>query len=259
MGLAVVASGILAACYGGAQAQQDINAAWRGHTRAQLEAHWRTPTSVERDSAGTLLVWTMAGRRLVLPNASVSVGPRLVEVRGWTGGVVPTAKHVVARVDERGLVTDVRGPSPRLGPPPELNVHWGVLLGGHVGMGRLDDTRRSLPSGGLYIGGMLTPTIGLVGTYSMAAGKDDGGGAMAFGWGLGVQTWVTSRTWLRVGPALVLAFDPGFENAGLEPGLAVGGSYAIVRQGGFVLDLRIDLTGGSTTSFGTVGLGVNLN
>jgi len=261
--MGIVLATALCACYGGKRASRDVNLAWQGHSRGEIEARWGTPTTVRREGADTLLIWTRTGHRIRLPSgsASVEIGPGVIDVQGEfsAGAILKTKRHVIARVDQRGIITGLRGYSLRRGAPPELNLRWGVVLGGHVGMGRLDDTADALPSGGLYIGGMLSRTVALVGTYSMAAGKDEPGGAMAFGWGLGVQTWVSARAWLRAGPAMVLAFDPGFNNAGLEPGVAVGGSYAIVRSGNFVLDLRVDLTGGTSTSFGTVGLGVNLN
>ncbi len=263
---AVLLAGLIVtttACYGGKRATVDVNEAWRGRTQGELVRHWGKPGTVRPMRDGSHLVWTRTGRRITLPYATgrVDVGPGRIDIAGeFSPGSIRTTTHeLIAAVDARGIVGDIRGRSLRKGPPSGLNMRWGFLLGGHVGMGRLDDTKSALPSGGLYIGGMLSRTVGLVGTYSMAAGKDDAGSAMAFGWGLGVQVWTSARTWLRAGPAMVLAFNPGFEDAGLEPGIAVGGSYAIVRSRSFVLDLRVDLVGGTETSFGTLGLGVNIN
>jgi len=138
-------------------------------------------------------------------------------------------------------------------------VRWGTLFGAHVGMGRLDTTPTPLPSGNIYIGGMLGPTLGLVGAYSLVAGTSDAGGALAMAASLGVQWWPVTRLSLRTGPALLLTLDPGFANAALRPGLASQASYAFVKVGRFALDLCFDLAAGPSTAFGTVGVGVNLN
>lgn len=260
MAVALVGS----ACYGGKRATRDVNRAWQGHTRDQLVAAWGKPARVQTHGDQRALVWTITGHHITLPQISgrIDVRPGSIEAEGSfePGTIRRTFRHVIARVDASGTIVNVRGPSLRWGPPEGLNMRWGFLFGVHAGFGRLDDTGSPLPSGGLYIGGMLSKTIGLVGVYSMAAGKQDGeGSAMGFAWGLGVQWWPSARLWLRAAPAMVLGFDPGFENAGLEPGITTGASYALVRRKSFVFDFRVDLTSGTSTAFGTVGLGVNIN
>jgi hypothetical protein len=106
---------------------------------------------------------------------------------------------------------------------------------------------------------MIGPTLGLVGTYSLVAGSGDGGGAMGMAAGFAAQYWPINRLWLRAGPALLLAFDPGFENVRLRPGVTTGASYAFIKVGVLALDLRLDLNAGPSTTFGTLGVGINLN
>jgi hypothetical protein len=177
----------------------------------------------------------------------------------FTPGAIWTTKTgVVASVDS-GVVTSVAGPSLRWGPPNDANLRWGTVLGLHAGMGRLDDTPTMLPSGGAYLGGMLSPTTALVGCFSLVSGTGDDGAAMGFAGGFAAQWWPMTRLWLRGGPALVLAFDPGFDDPGFSFGVTVGASVAVIKVGTFVLDLRLDLVGTSAVSFGTAGVGVNLN
>jgi hypothetical protein len=252
-----------AGCYSGARATRDVNDSWRGRSSARILAHWGRPAEVGTEGGLTTLRWRHARRHIELPSASaeVSIEPGRFDARAELrpGSTWKTYTEVVARVDPRGSIVDVRGPSLRWGAPRDANLRWGTLLGMHVGFGRLDDTSTPLPSGGAYIGGMLTPTVGLVGCFSMVSGSDDAGGAMGFAWGIAPQWWMATRLWVRAGPAMILAFDPGFENAGLEPGATGGLSYAAIRSGSFVLDLRVDVAAGTSTAFGSVGVGVNVN
>jgi len=257
-------AGVLASgCYGHVDANRDTNRVWRGRTRASLEAHWGPPHEVIREASGTILRYSFSRSRVQLPDVSgyLETGPGRFEGQlAFRPGVIEHIRHdALVGVGADGIIFDLRGPSLRWGPPDDVNMHWGFLFGAHAGMGTLDDTSTPLPSGGLYLGGMLSPTLGLVGTFSMAAGKDDAGGALAFAWGLAPQYWAHTRVWVRGGPAMILAFDPGFENAGIEPGVTTGASFALVRSGTFVLDLRVDLSAGTSTVFGTAGIGVNVN
>jgi len=218
---------------------------------------------VSPQAAGTALVWSHSHHHIELPSAEaeLTIEPGSIEGRAELrpGAVWTTSTQVTALVDASGVITDVRGPSLRWGPPAGLNMRWGAIFGLHAGMGRLDDTGTPLPSGGAYVGGMLGPRLGLVGCFSMVSGKGDGGGAIGFAWGVAAQWWPEARLWLRAGPAMVLAFDPGFDNAGLAPGATGGASYALVHAGSFVLDLRVDLTTSTRATFGSLGVGVNVN
>lgn len=254
---------VAAGCYSGARAARDTNRAWQGRTLAELEASWGQPAARTSDGDSTVVVWTHQRTHTDLPSvrADVDLDERGFDFYGEIrrGAVRHSSTEVAARIDAQGVVQSVSGPSLRWGPPNDANIHWGALLGMHVGMGRLDDTGTPLPSGGLYIGGMLARTVGLVGTFSLVSGKDEAGGAMAFAWGLAPQWWPATRLSLRAGPAMVLAFDPGFESPGLEPGVDACASYALVKSGSFALDLRLDLVAGTTTRFGSIGVGVNMN
>ncbi|HUH04799.1 MAG TPA: hypothetical protein VML75_22535 [Kofleriaceae bacterium] len=257
--IAVCASG----CYRGAEAAHDVNDAWRGRTRAELETRWGKPAAV----TGAQLHWRHSRRHVELPSGSaqlsvettgdttsIDVGGELRAGQTWT-----STTEVIALIDATGRIASVQGPSLRWGAPRDANLRWGALFGVHAGLGRLDDTSTPLPSGGAYIGGMLGPRHGLVGSFALVSGMDDAGGALGMAWGMGLQWWPATRVWLRGGPAMILAFDPGFVDVGLEPGVTGGASFAVVRAGAFVLDLRLDLTAGTSTSFGSAGIGVNLN
>ncbi len=267
LGALVVSLSIAAvavACYSGAPAARDVNAAWQGRSRHAIEARWGTPAQVAATAGGgTQLRWIHTRHHIELPggHASLHVEPGLIEGEAELrpGSIWKTHTNVVAQVDANGMITRVNGPSLRWGPPNDANLRWGTILGMHVGMGRLDDTSTPLPSGGLYLGGMLSPTFGLVGCFSLVSGSDSAGGAMAFAWGMAAQWWPATRLWLRAGPAMVLDFDPGFADATLSPGLTTGASYAVVRVGTFVLDLRLDLTASPSAVFGSAGIGVNMN
>ena len=250
------------ACYTGASVERDINKAWKGRQVAQIETSWGKSEIVASAPGVDTHAWKYVSRRFSLPSgsANLSVEGNAFEFNAQLrpGSITRYTTQVVADV-QAGVITDVRGPSLRWGPPNDANIHWGFLLGAHVGMGRLDDTSTPLPSGGLYIGGMLSRQLALVGSFSMVSGIDDEGGAMGFSWALSPQYWVSTRVWLRAGPAAILAFDPGFENVGFDLGVAAGASYAVIKSGTFALDLRADLTGGSDVAFGSLGIGVNLN
>jgi hypothetical protein len=254
----------LGGCYGSGRARGAANAAWSGRTRASIEARWGQPTAVEAQGSATLLRWSHTRRYVDLPafQAELTVKPGYVEGMAAVrpGAVWHSTTEVVALVDGRGIVTTVSGASMRWGGPPnDANLRWGGIMGLHAGMGRLDDTSTALPSGGFYIGGMLGPRHGLVGTFSLNSGKDDAGGAMGFAWGIAPVWWPLTRVSVRGGPALVLAFDPGFDDPVLTVGLNGSASYALVKAGTFVLDLRVDLTAAASVTFGNVGIGVNVN
>jgi hypothetical protein len=250
-------------CYHGERATRDVNAAWAGRTRSAIEARWGKPASVEVEGSRAVLRWSHRRVHFELPAAQAELIVEPGRVEGTAalhpGAVWHSSTEVVVLVDAGGTITSVRGPSLRWGPPNDANLRWGTILGQHVGMGRLDDTSTPLPSGGAYVGGMLSPTLGLAGTFSLVSGLDDAGGAMGFSWGMAAVWWPATRVSLRGGPALVLAFDPGFANVALGPGLTGSASLALIKAGTFVLDLRLDLTTASSGAFGNLGIGVNMN
>lgn len=263
--LLICGAALVGGCYTGIKAERDINDAWRGRQVGELEADWGRGQVVEQTPKVTTLAWRHVRRRITrLPGggAALALGPGYVEgyAEMHPGEVRRYVTEVVAFVDDKGVIQEVRGPTRRWwGPPNDANIHWGVLFGGHVGMGKLDDTATPLPSGGIYIGGMISRYTGLVGAFSMVSGIDDAGGAMGFAWSFNAQYWATTRLSLRGGAAAILAFDPGFENIGAEPGVAGALSYAVVKAGTFALDLRLDLIAGAENRFGSAGIGVNLN
>jgi hypothetical protein len=265
---------LLAACYHAAPANRDVAMAWRGRTAAELTDRW----GKARLQQGDALVWSYSTEQIELPSARVDVHPVAAVAHADGPGVSGTAvaaaaipvvavapgeilrtRHDAAAFVQNGTVADVQGEALHWGPPNDANLHWGTIFGAHAGMGRLGNTGTPLPSGELYIGGMLTPQLGLVGTYTFVAGSGDAGGAIGMAGGVAVQYWPVNRLWVRAGPAMLLAWDPGFDNGRLEPGVTAAASYAFVKVGTLAIDLCLDVAGGPETAFGTLGVGVNLN
>jgi len=271
----LVASLCLVGCYTAGPANRDVAASWTGRTRLELEDRWGPP--VARDPG--LETWTFDRTHIELPSGTLAVtatpasldasGPgarvhaegTLLDVAAsfHPGALVKVTTAAVASIDPAGAVARIDGAALHWGPPNDANLHWGTIFGAHVGFGRLDTTGTPLPSGGVYLGGMLTPAFGLAGVYELAAGSGDGGSAMGMAAGVAAQWWPVNRFALRAGPALLLAFDPGFADARLRPGAVVGASYAMIKIGELAIDLRVDLAAGPSTAFGTAGVGVNVN
>ena len=250
---------LAAGCYHGAAATRDVDAAWRGRTAAEIEATWGPPVA----KTANAFAWSFTTPHVELPAAmgAVAITSHSVDVEGAArpGEIWKSETTATATLDPTGRITDVQGASLHWGPPRDENLRWGTLFGAHVGLGRLDGTSTPLPSGGLYIGGMLGPRLGLVGTFSMVTGTGDKGSAIGFAWGMGLQYWPLTRLAVRGGPAFVLAFDPGFGKVSPDLGGNGAVSYAIVRTRIFVLDLRLDATVARSVAFGSVGVGVNVN
>ena len=275
----VVAALCLVGCYTGAPANRDVSTSWIGRPRVELEDRWGAPAA--RDPR--LLTWTfdrthvelpggelhIAARPAVLeagvvgPNGSATIHAQgtLLDVAAafHPGALVKVTTAAVASIDPADTVAAVDGAALHWGPPNDANLHWGAIFGAHVGLGRLDTTGTPLPSGGAYVGGMLSPTLGLVGVYELAAGTSDGGSAMGMAAGVAAQWWPVNRLALRAGPALLLAFDPGFSDARLRPGAVAGASYAVIKIGVLAIDLCLDVAAGPSTAFGTAGVGINVN
>jgi hypothetical protein len=273
----------LTGCYTGAPTTRDVNASWRARHVSEIEARWGAPARRESAGPDAALTWSHAVLHVSLPSGGASVEARpvtagasidspigtgsitvqttAIEVASAfrPGEVWKTTTEAAALVNAAGVITRVDGASLRWGPPNDANLHWGTIFGLHAGMGRLDTTSTPLPSGGLYIGGMLTPTLGLIGDFSLAAGSDDAGGAIGFGWGVAAKWWPVNRLSLHAGPAMLLTLDPGFTDAAFHPGVTTGASYAVVKVGVFALDVRFDLDAGASVAFGSVGIGVNVN
>ncbi len=263
---AVVVTGLLVGCYSGNRASRDINASWRGHTRAQIEARWgkAMEASDANDGDAPLLVWRRVDQHVELPSAEghAAIGPTGFDIHfeAEAGKVWTTNTDVIARLDGAGNVADVIGPSIYLqkGPPRGTNMRWGFLFGFHAGMGMVAGADTPLPSLGLYMGGMLGPRLGLVGAYQFVNGNDPDGYAMGMSWAVAAQYWPIDRLWLRAGPAFVVDKDP-VDGGEVDVGVATGASFALIRGRVFVLDLRLDATVATGVAFGSAGVGVNIN
>lgn len=254
-----------AACYSGSRAAPDVNAAWRGHARVEIEARLGKPAQVLPQSDGTsLLRWTRKGRHITLPSGSfdLDVTPTSFDLRAEaTPGSVERYEYELASamIDPGGTVLQFDSSWLVAGIPRGLNLRTGVVFGLHGGAGWLDNAATPMPSLGVYLGGMIGPRLALLGAYSFVNGKGADGYAMGHSWAFAVQYWPAARLAVRAGPAMVLDLDPGLENATLSPGAIGALSYALVRAGSFVLDVRLDVTQSTTAAFGTLGIGVNVN
>ncbi|CAN5837287.1 hypothetical protein BH11MYX3_BH11MYX3_13060 [soil metagenome] len=246
----------MCACYHDDGAARDVNAAWRGHARTEIEGTWGNPAA----SSATAAAWTFSTTHVALPAgaAAISITPTSIDVSaaGRAGEIWQTETTATAQFDANARITEVRGPSLHWGAPRSENLRWGTIFGIHAGMGLVDHTSTPLPSGGLYIGGMLGPRLGIVGTFSMVTATGDDGSALGFAWGIGLQYWPLTRVAVRAGPAFVLVLE-GDAQAGFGGNGAL--SVAILRTRVFVLDVRLDATISSAAAFGSLGIGVNVN
>jgi len=264
---------VLGGCYTGAAANRDVSVAWRGRQRAEINQRWGAPAQQQ----GPVSVWSYQTTQIELPDVQAALHPvaAVAHVDGpgvsgaavvqgtaldvaWHPGEILRVHHSVAALGDTTIV-DVQGEALHWGPPNDANLHWGAIFGAHVGMGTASGASSPLPSGQVYVGGMLTPTVGLVGSYSFVAASGDAGAAIDQAAGVGVMYWPMTRVALRGGPALLLASDPGVTNFRLRPGASVGASYAAIKIGTLALDVYGDVSGGPGVVFGSLGVGVNLN
>lgn len=276
-------------CYSRSKATTDINQAWVGKPKSEIVARWGTRNAPSNDGGVDRITWTYGrnpirisgGGGIRLPSLVVecgaggSIGPDGANGEGGCSGQVDTGSlgtgvaiqrgpfhlldQAVVTFDSAERVVSVQGNQSRWSAPGDANLRHGFLFGVHAGMGRLDSTKTALPGGGLYMGGMLGPRLGLVGNTSFSFGSDDAGGAVAFSWGASLMWWPAARLSLRAGPAMALSLEPGFEDAALSPAVNASASYALVRGESFVLDVRADINTATAAQFGTVGIGVNIN
>lgn len=252
-------------CYSGSRAAQDINAEWRGHARVELEARLGAPATIEGQPDGaSALRWTRRGHDVRLPNGHLNLDVtstsfnldaalRPGEVRSYDYDIAS------ALVDPNGTVLRFDSGWLAAGIPAGMNARTGVVFGLAVGMGRLDDASTPLPSLSTYIGGMIGPRLALVGAYTFVNGSQDGAYVHGHSWAFAAQYWATERLSLRAGPAMVIDVDAMPGNARIRPGGVGAASFAVVRAGSFVLDLRIDATMSTSSAFGMLGVGVNVN
>ncbi len=256
---------LASACYSGSRAAPDVNAAWRGHARFELEARLGTPATAALPDGTSALRWTRTGTNVVaLPSAhlDVDITSSSISVDAAANpGVVERRRYDIASavVDPAGGVLRFDSGWLAAGIPSGTNLRTGVIFGAHGGMGALDDATSPMPSMGLYIGGMIGPRLALLGSYRFVNGKGAMGYAMGHAWGFGVQHWLSSRLAVGAGPAMVLDLEPGLQDPALSPGALGTLSYAVVRAGSFVLDLRFDATIATAVAFGTLGIGVGVN
>lgn len=268
MRLHVLSLGVLVAttaCYGGRRAAPDIAAAWRGHARVELQAELGLPGATEPQPDGTaLLRWRRHGHDVTLPGGhlDLKVTPTSIDLDASArAGTVTRYDYELATalVDPRGLVLRLDGGTHVAGFPRGTNARTGVIMGLHGGLGRLDDAGGTLPGVGAYIGGMLGPRLALLGAYTFMNGKDPAGYAQSHAWGLALQYWPAARLALRAGPAMVIDTDPAPDTAALAVGAITSASFAVVRAGAFVLDVRLDATLSTASAAGMLGLGVHIN
>lgn len=232
--LTVACVALASGCYSGVGAAPEVNDAWRGRQAVELEARLGRPRAVTPRPDGAQLTWTY-------------------------GGEDYEEMLATAFVDQQGRVLQFESESVAAGIPDDANIRTGAVYGLSIGMGALDDANTSLPSLQAYIGGMIGPRFALLGAYTFVNGLEDDDYVHGHSWAFAVQHWPTARINIRGGAAMVLDTDAGDAN----PTFAFGGvgalSFAAVRAGMFVLDVRLDATISQQGAFGLVSVGVNVN
>jgi hypothetical protein len=254
------------ACYSGARAAQDVNPAWRGHARVELDARIGIdPVVVARSDGALVARWIWRGHTV----SSLPSGHLNLEVTPTSFDLDAALVPGEVRVTENELATALLDPGGHVlafdslylaaGIPDGMNVRTGIVFGLSVGMGRLDDASKMLPSLQTYIGGMLGPRTALVGQYSFVNGAEDGEYVAGHAFALALQYWPAARFNVRAGPAMVIDTDPMPGGAELLPGAVGALSFALVRSGSFVLDLRLDTMLSTASGAAMLGVGVNVN
>jgi hypothetical protein len=253
-------------CYTARSAAPDINAAWLGRARLELEARIGPPTQQAQQPDGNLaLRWVGHGvniKSLPSGHLALKISPTSFSIDAEAkAGEVEKYEYTraLALVAPSGILLDIDAAF-AAGFPSGTNARTGLVMGLSAGMGTIIDASTPLPSVGVYIGGMVHPRLALIGTYNFVNAKDSQNGfAMGHAWGFGVQYWVASRWTLRGAPAAMLDLEPGLENPTFAPGATAGVGYALVRSGSFVLDVRADAFMSPSALFGMAGIGVNVN
>ncbi len=261
--LASIVAGV--GCYSGPRAARDINPAWRGHARVELEARMGAPaTIVTQPDGANALRWTRRGHhvRLASGHLNLDVSPTSFAVdAALRPGSIDAYDYDIASalVDGNGRVLQFDSGWLAAGIPDGLNARTGVVFGLSIGMGRLEDASTPLPSLSTYIGGMIGPRLALVGAYSFVNGSANGEYVHGHSWAFAAQYWARERLSLRAGPAMVIDVDPMPGSARIAPGGVGAVSFAVLRAGSFVLDVRADATLSTSSAFGMLGVGVNVN
>ena len=257
---------LVTGCYTARGAAGDINAAWRGRARVELEATIGPATQQGQQPDGTTaLRWVGHGvKNLELPSGHLDLKisstafsidaeakPGVVEKYEYT--------RALAVVGPGGAILDFDGAF-AAGFPSGLNARTGLVMGLTAAGGVFSDATTPIPSASFYIGGMIGPQLALIGNYQFVNAKDSKlGYAMAHAWGFGVQYWPAARLAVRALAVAAIDLEPGLEDAAFGPGGTAGLGYALVRSGSFVLDARFDATVSTSAAFGLFGIGVNVN
>jgi len=258
--IAVLATG----CYSARAAAPDINDAWRGRGRLELEARIGPATQEGKQPDGNIaLKWIGHGTNIVsLPSGhlDLKISPTSFSIDAAANpGVVErtTYTRALAIVAPGGAVLEFDGAF-AAGFPDGLNVRTGLVMGLTAAAGAFSNATTPMPSLGLYIGGMIGPRLALIGSYQFVNAKGEDDYAMGHVWGFGVQHWPAARLAVRALGVAGVDIEPN-EDASFGPGATAGVGYALVRSGSFVLDVRVDGIFTTQAAFGLAGIGVNVN
>src|SRR5665647_3811082 len=150
------------ACYTSTRAARDVNLAWRGHARIELDTRLGAPrVSEPRPDGTTHLRWSHRGHTHVeLPSGSfgLDLTPNHFDAHAeLRPGIVEAVEYDIASalIDPNGTVLAFDSGWLAAGIPGGMNARTGIIFGLHGGFGRIDDASTPMPSLGAYIGGML--------------------------------------------------------------------------------------------------------
>jgi hypothetical protein len=257
----------LAGCYSGSRAAGDVNAAWRGHARVDVEAKLGAPTAVVAQADGTsVLAWSRTGINVAsLPSGSlrVDITPASFDFHAEAQpGVVEKYQFDVAKalVDRNGMLVRFESETLAAGIPKRANIHTGIIYGASPAFGfHKCSMRHWRPSLGAYMGGMIGPRTALLGAYQFVNAGCEDGSPVGHTWAFAVQYWPLARLNIRGGAGMVLDDAVWLREARLSPGILAAASFAVLRVGSLVVDVRFDSTVSTKTAFGMFGVGVNVN
>lgn len=144
-------------------------------------------------------------------------------------------------------------------PPPTDRSHRGFTIGVGLGIASLSDGQNSADAinGRFFAGGWLSRATALTFDASSYAVNDAGSSGAFNVYGLGLQQYISARTWVggTVGAAQIT--DNGF-NSDSVLGIVGRGGYNILESGPHALSLTLELAVGFFEADSLVGFSAGI-